>query len=188
MKKNLKSAVLAAAAAGLSLMTVATATQAVAATAPLSQARIVTHFDLAQGQMPENAVIEPNGSVDVTFAAARQVARIDRGGATQILATLPAPSDGGVHTPVLGFPLTTGLVRTDDGTLYVLYATGTADLTGLWRLKPGHRAPERIAALPADGLPNGLAFDPRSRAFYITDSVLGTVWRVPANGGSGPGP
>lgn len=183
MKKNLKSAVLAAAAAGLSLVTVATATEAVAATAPLSRARIVTHFDLSQGQMPENAVIEPNGSVDVTFAAARQVARIDRGGATQILATLPAPSDGGVHTPVLGFPLTTGLVRTDDGTLYVLYATGTADLTGLWRLKPGRKAPERIAALPADGLPNGLAFDPRSRTFYITDSVLGTVWRVPANGG-----
>lgn len=183
MKTRLMSVVLAAAAAGLSLATVAAATPAPTGAASLSQARIVTHFDLAKGQMPENAVIEPNGSVDVTFAAARQVARIDRHGTTRILATLPAPSDGGVNTPALGFPLTTGLVRTDDGTLYVLYATGTADLTGLWRLKPGRSTPERIAALPADGLPNGLAFDPRSRAFYITDSVLGTVWSVPANGG-----
>lgn len=183
MKKRLMGAVLAAAAAGLSLTTVAAATPGPAGAAALSRARVVTHFDLAKGQMPENAVIEPNGSVDVTFAAARQVARIDRHGATHVLATLPAPSDGGVNTPVLGFPLTTGLVRADDGTLYFLYATGTADLTGLWRLKPGHATPQRIAALPADGLPNGLAFDPRSRAFYITDSVLGTVWSVPANGG-----
>ncbi|MFI6937081.1 SMP-30/gluconolactonase/LRE family protein [Streptomyces sp. NPDC050287] len=183
MKKRLMGAVLATAAAGLSLTTVAAATPATADLAPLSRARVVTHFDLDKGQMPENAVIEPNGSVDVTFAAARQVARIDRHGTTRILATLPAPSDGGVHTPVLGFPLTTGLVRAHDGTLYVLYATGTADLTGLWRLKPGHATPQRIAALPADGLPNGLAFDPRAHAFYITDSVLGTIWSVPENGG-----
>ncbi|MFJ8948097.1 SMP-30/gluconolactonase/LRE family protein [Streptomyces sp. NPDC102395] len=182
MKKRLIGSVVAAV-AGLSLTTVAAATPGPAGAAALSRARVVAHFDLAKGQMPENAVIEPNGSVDVTFAAARQVARIDRHGATRVLATLPAPSDGGVHTPVLGFALTTGLVRADDGTLSFLYATGTADLTGLWRLKPGHTTPERIAALPADGLPNGLAFDPRSRAFYITDSVLGTIWSVPANGG-----
>ncbi|MET7685705.1 hypothetical protein [Streptomyces sp. NPDC005423] len=183
MKKTLMRTVLAAAAAGLSLTTVVTATQASAATPPLSEARIVSHFDLAKGQMPENAVIEPNGSLDVTFAGARQVARIGRDGTARVLATLPAPSDGGVHTPALGFPLTTGLVRAPDGTLYVLYATGTADLTGLWRLRPGSSTPERIAALPADGLPNGLAYDARSQAFYITDSVLGTVWSVPAGGG-----
>lgn len=183
MKKRFMSAVLAAAAVSLSLATVAAATPGPAGAAVLSRARVVTHFDLAKGQMPENAVIEPNGSVDVTFAAARQVARIDRHGVTHVLATLPNPSDGGVNTPVLGFPLTTGLFRADDGTLYFLYATGTADLTGLWRLRPGSATPQRIAALPADGLPNGLAFDPRSRSFYITDSVLGTIWSVPANGG-----
>ncbi|MFE4967350.1 SMP-30/gluconolactonase/LRE family protein [Streptomyces sp. NPDC056660] len=183
MKNKIMRAVLAAAAASLSLGTVATATPAGAATEPVSRAHIVAHFDLAKGQSPENALVEPNGSVDMTFATARQVARVDRHGATHILATLPAPSDGGVHTPGVGYALTAGLARTPDGALYVLYATGTKDLTGLWRLKPGHKTPERIAALPANGLPNGLAFDPRSNAFYITDSVLGTVWSVPAHGG-----
>ncbi|MFD3655693.1 hypothetical protein [Streptomyces sp. NPDC058620] len=101
----------------------------------------------------------------------------------RILATLPAPADGGVHTPVLGFPLTTGVVHAPDGTVYVLYATGTGDLTGLWRLIPG-KAPQRIAALPADGLPNGLALDRHARQLYITDSVLGTVWTVPTTGGT----
>ncbi|MFF8193397.1 SMP-30/gluconolactonase/LRE family protein [Streptomyces bobili] len=183
MKNTVMRAVLAAAAASLTLATVVTATPAGAVTAPLSRAHIVAHFDLAKGQSPENILIEPDGAVDVTFAAAHQLARVDRNGTTHILATLPAPSDGGVHTPALGFALITGLARTPDGTLYALYATGTKDLTGLWRLRPGHRTPERIAALPAEGLPNGLAFDPRSHAFYITDSVLGTVWSVPQRGG-----
>ncbi|MEU8708217.1 hypothetical protein [Streptomyces sp. NPDC048565] len=150
---------------------------------PLTDARIAVHFDLDAGQMPENVALLPDGTADVTFAGARQVARIDRHGATRVLATLPAPADEGAGAPVLGFPLTTGIVRTADGTVYVLYATGTADLTGLWRMRPG-QAPQRIAALPADGLPNGLAVDERSRQFYITDSVLGTVWTVPLTGGT----
>ncbi|MDT7797821.1 MAG: hypothetical protein QOI78_1254 [Actinomycetota bacterium] len=156
------------------LTTVATATPAFAAS------RTVVHFDLATGQQPENVALEPDGSADVTFAGARQVARVDRAGRTRILATLPAPAGGG-GAPALGFPLTTGIVRASDGSLYVLYATGTDDLTGLWRLRPGG-TPARIAALPGAGLPNGLAFD--GRRFYVTDSVLGTVWTVPFLGGT----
>ncbi|MFC8448685.1 SMP-30/gluconolactonase/LRE family protein [Kitasatospora sp. NPDC057223] len=157
---------------------------ATAATAPpsahLSDARIVQHFDLAGGRMPENIALEPDGSVDLAFSAARQIARVTRDGSVRVLATLPAPADGGTHTPALGFPLVTGLVRDAHGTLYLLYATGTAELTGVWRLTPGG-APERIAALPADGLPNGLALD--SGLLYVTDSVRGEVRRVPAGGG-----
>ncbi|MFD4032447.1 hypothetical protein ACFWVP_18455 [Streptomyces sp. NPDC058637] len=148
----------------------------------LSDVRITSHFDLAAGQMPENIALLPDGAADVTFAKGRQIARITPRGSLDVLATLPEPADGGVDTPVLGFPLTTGLVHAPDGTTYVLYATGTADLTGLWRLRPG-RAPKRVAALPANGLPNGLALDRHSKRLYITDSVLGTVWTVPLSGG-----
>ncbi|WP_106194088.1 hypothetical protein [Umezawaea tangerina] len=154
-----------------------------AASAPLSGARVAAHFDLAAGRQPENVALSPDGTANITFAASRQVARVTRDGSTRIVATLPAPADGGVHTPVLGFPLTTGIVRAHDGTLYVLYATGTADLTGLWRIRPGC-APERIAGLPANGLPNGLALDPRTGTLYVADSVLGTIWSVPVRGGT----
>ncbi|MFJ2262973.1 hypothetical protein ACIOKD_32485 [Streptomyces sp. NPDC087844] len=150
---------------------------------PLTDVRIATHFDVSAGQLPENLALLPDGTAAVTFAASRQVAEVSPQGATRVLATLPAPADGGVDTPALGFPLATGIARTSDGTLYVLYATGTADLTGLWRLRPG-RSPQRIAALPADGLPNGLALDERGKRLYITDSVLGTVWTVPVTGGT----
>ncbi|WP_420717734.1 hypothetical protein [Streptomyces antarcticus] len=174
----LSAAVLAAAAVAAAGPAVASAVSA-----PLSCAHITAHFDLARQQTPENIALAPDGSAYVTFAAARQIARITPKGATRIVATLPAPADGGIHTPVLGFALTTGIVRAHDGTLYFLYATGTADLTGLWRLRPGGE-PQRIAALPATGLPNGLALDPRTRTLYITDSVLGTIASVPTTGGT----
>ncbi|MEU5598812.1 hypothetical protein [Streptomyces sp. NPDC020298] len=154
-----------------------------AASDPLGCARTAVHFDLSKGQTPENIALSPDGTAYVSLAKARQVAAISRGGSVRILATLPAPADGGIHTPALGFPLTTGVVRAHDGTLYFLYATGTADLTGVWRLRPGGR-PQRIAALPAAGLPNGLALDPHTRTLYVTDSTLGMVWRVPASGGT----
>ncbi|MET8137260.1 hypothetical protein ABZV24_36015 [Streptomyces sp. NPDC005251] len=154
-----------------------------AVSAPLSSARIAMHFDLAKGQTPENVALAPGGAAYVTFAEGRQIAEVSPKGAIRILATLPKPADGGVHTPVLGFPLTVGITRAHDGTLYFLYATGTPDLTGVWRLRPGGE-PQRIAALPADGLPNGLALDPRTRTLYVTDSVLGTVWSLPTTGGT----
>jgi DNA-binding beta-propeller fold protein YncE len=154
-----------------------------AVSAPLSSARIAMHFDLAKGQTPENVALAPGGAAYVTFAEGRQIAEVSPKGAIRILATLPKPADGGVHTPVLGFPLTVGIVRAHDGTLYFLYATGTPDLTGVWRLRPGGE-PQRIAALPANGLPNGLALDPRTHTLYVTDSVLGTVWSLPTAGGT----
>lgn len=164
-------------------VTALTAGPASAASAPLCGARIAVHFDPAAGQTPENLALTPGGAADVTFAAGRQIAEVFPGGGIRVLATLPEPADGGVHTPVLGFPLTVGITRAGDGTLYFLYATGTSDLTGVWRLRPGGR-PERIAALPAGGLPNGLALDARTGTLYGTDSVLGTIWRVSVTGGT----
>ncbi|MFJ1967453.1 hypothetical protein ACIO93_02155 [Streptomyces sp. NPDC087903] len=182
IKKLSKTAVSAAVLTAAAVVTISPM-PASATSAPLSNARIAAHFDLAAGQTPENIALAPDGTAYVTFAAARQVARITPGGSARVLATLPEPADGGVHTPVLGFALTTGIVRAQNGTLYFLYATGTDDLTGLWRLRPGGE-PQRIAALSAAGLPNGLALDRRTRTLYITDSVLGTIQSVPTTGGT----
>ncbi|MFF0151739.1 hypothetical protein [Micromonospora sp. NPDC005203] len=194
MRKRMMTLAVALAAAGVGVVTVppsgvaqagtarvGAVELAVPSTAPLPS-RIAVHFDLANGQMPENIALGPDGTAYVTFAAARQVAAVSLSGATRILATLPAPADGGVHTPVLAFALTTGIVRMTDGTLYFLYASGDAATTGLYRLRPGW-APQRIAALPAAGLPNGLAYDAVARRFYLTDSVLGTISTVPLEGG-----
>jgi hypothetical protein len=154
-----------------------------AAAAPVFGTHIVAHFDLAAGQQPENITLRPDGQADVTFATARQVAQVGLDGHVRILATLPAPADGGVNTPLVHSARTFGITRRSDGTLLFLYNTGTADLTGLWQLRPGG-TPHRIAALPADGVANGMAIDPRSGQVYISDSARGTVTRVSEFGGT----
>ncbi|WOP38676.1 hypothetical protein RKE32_35415 [Streptomyces sp. Li-HN-5-13] len=153
---------------------------ATAATEPLSAPRIAAHFSLAAAQQPENITLDGDGSAYLTFSFARQIARVTPSGRTHVLATLPAPAKA--STPNLGKAFVGGIARADDGTLYVTYATGTADLTGVWAVRPGGR-PHRIAALPADGLPNGLALDPRTARLYVTDSVHGVIYRLPAHGG-----
>ncbi|MFF9281153.1 SMP-30/gluconolactonase/LRE family protein [Streptomyces griseosporeus] len=145
------------------------------------QARVIAHFDLAAGQTPENIALEPDGSADLTFAFARQVARVTLNGDTRVLATLPAVANP--DTPLLHNALVLGIARAHDGTLYVNYATGTSR-TGVWRLAPDGSAPVQIAHLPANGLPNGLALDERRGVLYAADSVRGTVWRVPQRGGT----
>lgn len=71
-----------------------------AVAAPLCAARIVQHFDLVKGQTPESIVLAPDGTAYVAFAKARQIAAISPTGAIRILATLPAPADGGAGTPL----------------------------------------------------------------------------------------
>jgi len=156
------------------------AATATAADQPLSHPRIAAHFSLAAEQQPENITVDRTGSAYLTFSFARQIVRVSPDGHQQVLATLPAPAKA--NTPNLGKAFVGGIARADDGTLYVTYATGTADLTGVWAIRPGGR-PHRIAALPADGLPNGLALDEHRGVLYAADSVRGTVWRVPVTGG-----
>ncbi|MEF3404547.1 hypothetical protein [Agromyces sp. CCNWLW203] len=139
----------------------------------------IAEFDLAAGQLPENIVNAGRG-VAVTFAASGQIAAISPSGEIEVLGTLPAPTGGGSATPVLGFALTTGLAHVDDS-YYALYATGEADTTGLWKLDDAGEF-DLIAALPADGLPNGLAYDEEHERFLAADSVAGTVYSIDRNG------
>jgi sugar lactone lactonase YvrE len=143
---------------------------------------IPVHFSFQTGETPENAALEPTGAFDVSFSVAREIARVTLDGRRDVLATMPKPADGGTRTPVLHFAATMGIVRAEDGTLYFLYAAGDAGLTGVWRLSPHASAPERIAALPATSLPNGLALD--AGTLYVADSALGRIWSVPVTGGT----
>ncbi len=160
--------------------TLVTPLQASAGGVRLSSPRVVAHLDLAAGQQVENITLEPDGSADVTFAYTRQVARISPRGTVRVLATVPAPPEGSKTPAFGGAPIMTGIVRDHDGTLYFLYSTGTAELTGIWRLRPGG-TPHRVVALPPTGVANGL--DLHGGYLYAADSVLGTIWRAPVGGG-----
>jgi hypothetical protein len=144
------------------------------ATPTVTGAHIVAHFDITKGQTPENITVRPDGSADLTFALAAQVARVGPTGRVQILAQLPT----GAGCPLTGAPgVSTGIVQIPDGTFYVGLCTGSAGTQGVWRVRPDGSV-KRFAALPANGVPNGLALDPLHGYFYMTDSYLSTVWRI----------
>jgi hypothetical protein len=145
----------------------------------LAGARIVRHFAIDAGQQPENLAAAPDGSINLSFSFSRTVSRLAPGGGLTTLATLPAPPSG-TEVPLTGRAFVGGIVQGVDGSVYVAYAAGTNELTGVWRIQPGH-APSRITALPAEGLPNGMALS--GSFLYTTDSVRGIVWRSPLAGG-----
>ena len=147
----------------------ASAIPAFASSFPVTDARIVAHFDFTAGQQPENITLEPNGDADVTFAYAHQVARVTPQGKITILATLPAATSG--TTAV------SGIVRTSDGTLYVNYIDIGGTQSGIWRINRNGSA-EQVSALPDAGFLNGLALDPGTGALFTVDSYSGTVWKV----------
>ncbi|MGW1492257.1 SMP-30/gluconolactonase/LRE family protein [Streptomyces sp. NPDC002402] len=168
-------------AVALAVLASAAPTAATETSLTLSNPRIVAHFDFAAGQTPESIALEPDGSADLSFALARQVARVTKHGDTEILATLPAPANPA--TPIIGAAVTTGLVRTHDGSLYVNYLTGTDDLTGVWRIAPDGSV-ARFAALPSNSFANGLALDKKNGVLYAADSFLGKVWRISLDDGA----
>jgi sugar lactone lactonase YvrE len=151
-------------------------------TNPVSNPRILIHYNAEAGEQPENIVAEPDGSLIVTLDFVRQVVRLTPQGAQQILATLPAPPAGGAEVPVTHTALATGLVLTAEGTIYVGYVAGDAGFTGIWRLEATEK-PRRVTPLPADSFPNGMALDERSGELYIADSIRGAIWRAPVSGG-----
>ncbi|MEU8839130.1 hypothetical protein AB0D97_08345 [Streptomyces roseus] len=144
----------------------------------LADARIIADFDFEAGETPENIALEPDGSADLTLALARQVVRVGQHGGKRVLATLPDVEDP--QTPLVGVAVVTGIVRTQDGTLYVGYNTGTAE-SGIYRITPDHKVSKLVDMSPK-GFVNGLALDEHLGLIYAADSVLGTVWRISLDG------
>lgn len=167
-------------AAAVACVLVSSTAVAAAATCDVtvSHPHVVAHLDENAGQTPEDVAVEPDGSADISFSAAGQVARLTPSGQVQVLGQLPRTG----NCPVGGAPASLGLARSFDGTLYVIDCTGDAN-TGVWRISPGH-APVQLAALPPNGFPNDMVLDQAHGQLYIADSVLATVWRVPTSGGA----
>jgi sugar lactone lactonase YvrE len=127
--------------------------------------RTVATFDRSRGETPENLVVAGDGTVYVSLAFASTIARVAPDGTR---ASAAIPTAGGI---------TVGLAR-HLGDLYVAVRSDDAAAAGIWRVPLSTFAgPRRVAALPTDSFPNGMAFDRRGR-LYVADSSLGAVWRL----------
>lgn len=143
----------------------------------VTDVRTLAAFDFSSGDAPENITVNPGGSLTLSmlgsFAGQRpKLVRLSASGGRRTV----------LVTGVLGDTFT-GNTRGSDGTVYFNVWSSDASRAGVWKLPPRGGTASRIAALPADGLPNGLAIDPSGHTLYVADSLKGTIWAVPAAGG-----
>ncbi|AQU70118.1 hypothetical protein [Streptomyces niveus] len=112
--------------------------------------------------MPENITVNPDASVTLSLI-------VDHAGQRPRLIRISASG----HRTVLvtgqpGYGII-GNLQGGDGTVYYNVWSESPERAGAWNLPPGGQ-PRRIAALPADGLPNGLTLAPAGGTLYAADS------------------
>ncbi|WP_405959591.1 hypothetical protein OG235_02835 [Streptomyces sp. NBC_00024] len=142
----------------------------------VTDVKTLASFDFTAGYSPENITANPDNSLTVSMlgsVAGKRPAlvRIDPSGRSKVIV---AGQQGDTFT---------GNTRDRKGVIYYNVASSDASRAGVWKLPPGG-TPRRVAALPTDGLPNGLALDPTGRTLYAADSNKATVWSVPSSGGT----
>jgi len=143
---------------------------ATSAQAAPARFRVITTFN--PGDFPESLAVDRSGTLYTSLGFIGEVVKVTPRGHQQLLAHLDVGSAGG---------LITGLAFDSAGNLYVADATFEESPTppGIFRI--GARGVvTRVATLPADSFPNGLAF--HDGTLYFTDSTLGAIWRLPPGG------
>jgi len=138
------------------------------ASAQAASARLPVITTFHPGDFPESLAIDGRGNLYASLGLIGEVVKVTSGGHQQPLAHLDIGNAGG---------LITGLAFDSAGNLYVADATFQASPTppGIFRIS-ARGAVTRVATLPADSFPNGLAF--RDGNLYITDSSLGAIWQL----------
>jgi hypothetical protein len=147
----------------------------------VTDVRTAATFDFAAGEIPENITANPDGSVTLSMLGSCAVCERTHG--PELMRISPSGERSVLVTGQVGEAIS-GNARGSDGTVYyALWAPGNAARNGVYRLL-GDGTPQRVAALPADSGPNGLAVDPATGTLYVADSLKGIVWSVPVSGGS----
>jgi sugar lactone lactonase YvrE len=134
---------------------------------------VVVDYDLAAGEQPEGVAVDKRGDVFVSVSPLGQIRKIDRDGSESTLATLVPPNSGfGVL----------GLAVDAPGNIYAAVATFKPATSGVYNVaRDGSFA--RLPGTGAIAFPNGVTLDKRGN-IYVTDTLLGAVWRLPAAGGA----
>lgn len=139
-------------------------------------------FDPTLGETPESLNFDHRGNLIVSLALTGEVRRIAPDGHEDTLAHLPLspwiqPCGNAFGVAIMG-----GVALDPQDNVYVSAAPCDPSAIGIYRIPAGGGEPVRIAALPPDALPNGLAY--RAGWLYVADTNLGRVWRVAADGSS----
>ena len=165
----------AAAVAAVAIAGAAPASASAASRPVVTGVHTVASFDYATGQQPESVTVNPDRSLTVSMLG------FFTGSPGELLHVSPSGQQTVLVTGNAGEAIS-GNVRGHDGSIYYNMISADPARSGIWRIPPGG-APERIAATPGAFL-NGLTIDPVTQTLYSCDSQTGTIWSVPASGGT----
>ncbi len=138
----------------------------------------VVAYDAMAFQAPETVATDYWGNRYVGLALTGEISRVSANGQVDTLATLPI---GPPLTPCGNLFGIMGALTITPWGLYVNVAACDLEDRGVWWVSPWSGATARIASLPLDALPNGIAH--RFGQLYIADSGTGRIWRTSAFGG-----
>lgn len=142
------------------------------------QISVVKAFDRSRGELPEGITIDKPGNIYVTLGAPGfaggglgEVWKISPDGTETILAAFDYP---GISGPA-------GIATDAPGNVYFAYPATDPTVNGVYRLING--SPVRLPGTEGILVANGLAFDQQG-SLYISDSILGAIWRFQPEGDS----
>jgi sugar lactone lactonase YvrE len=126
----------------------------------------VVAFDPAAAELPEAVALDGEGNAYVTLQTGA-VAKVTPSGDVSTYAQLPDPGPEGNMT---------GLAFDRLGNLFVCLVSADPAVGGVWIVRPSG-ATSRFAQLGTGGLANWAVFD-QNGLLYVSDSVLGRIWRI----------
>lgn len=132
---------------------------------------VVVDYDLAAGEQPEGVAVDKRGDVFVSITPLGRIEKVDRDGSRSTLAQIVPPGSGnGV----------VGLAVDAPGNVYAAVATLDVATSGVYKVaRDGSFT--RLPGTEEIVFPNGVTLDKRGN-IYVSDTILGAVWRIPASG------
>ena len=134
----------------------------------------VVEFDPNAGELPEGVTVDKTGNVFVSLSPLGELVKVPPGSNVAV----PFGSVEGLVPGDFGL---IGLTVDAPGNVYGGVFSANPNVHGVWKFDRSTGAAERVPGTGSVIFPNAVAFDKRG-TMYITDTILGAVWRVTKGG------
>ncbi len=131
----------------------------------------------------EGVAVGRNGDIYTQEQCTGDVYRVRPNGSARVITTIPYGVENDFYCNFAGG---LGLAVSEDGDIWLAVISWIPESHGVWRIRRNGSAELAVPMSPVDApVPNGLAFD-QDGNLYVTESFLGTIWKVLPGGGATP--
>lgn len=136
----------------------------------VGETELILQLDNAAGEFTEGVTVAGDGTVYASVSALGQLLRVGDDSSHEVVGQVEGLQEGD-----LGM---LGIAAHPDGSVYGAVFSSNPEANGVWRFDVEGGETDRVPGTEQVTMPNAVAFDALG-AMYVTDSIGGTVWRVP---------